>query len=312
MKNMKLAMAILTTAGLTASALALAGASAPAEIVGDAMIEHGETEGTKLPEKMRISAVTRDFLPFNQANGHADFEQYNTGARLGLVHPSLDEAGKPVLASSTGMKVSSPYRDAEGRPIYPGVYDSARGDALGVLTPVNDKAIHSESSFHQWYRDVPGVNTSKALEITLERVPGTNRYVFDSDVAEPWASRGGFFPWDKDGFGDYADTGHNYHFTTELDTEFVFEQGKGHIFTFTGDDDVWVFVDGQLVIDLSGVHGKVEQTVELDRLTWLEDGQVYDLKIFHAERHTWKSNFRIETTLRLRSVKLPNTYKPYD
>ncbi|MCA9292297.1 MAG: fibro-slime domain-containing protein [Phycisphaerales bacterium] len=313
MNDLKKAMAFITTAGLTISALALAAAtSSEAPTVGDVAIEQGQVEAGKLPGKMRIAAVTRDFQAYHLANGHPDFEQYNTGARLGLVNALLDQDGKPTLASSSGMKVSTPYRDADGRPIYPGVYDTARGDVLGVLSPVTDQAVTNEDSFRQWYRDVPGINTSKALEITLERVPGTNRYVFDSDVAEPWASRGGFFPWDKDGFGDYGSTGHNFHFTTELDTEFVFERDKGHVFTFTGDDDVWVFIDGQLVIDLSGVHGEVEQTVALDRLAWLEDGHVYTLKVFHAERHTTKSNFRIETTLRLRSVKLPNTYKPYD
>ncbi len=311
MKDMKMTLAILTATGLTASALALAGATEPA-VRETLSVNVGQAAPDTLPAKMRITAVTRDFKAFNQTNGHPDFEQYNTGLRSGLVNVALDDDGKPTMASSSGTKVSTPYRDADGRAIYPGVYDTSRGDTLGVLTPVSDKAIDSANSFRQWYRDVPGINTSKTLEITLERVPGTNRYVFDSDTAAPWNTRGGFFPWDSDGFGDYANTPHNFHFTTELDTEFVFESGKGHIFTFTGDDDVWVFIDNQLVIDLSGVHGKQEQTVELDRLSWLVDGQVYSLKIFHAERHVWASNFRIETTLRMRSVSLPTTYKPYD
>ena len=312
MKDMKLAMAILTATGLTASAIAIAGGDRNTGTGLSAIVVPQAGAFDDLPTSMTVQAVTRDFKAFNESGGHADFEQYNTGHRLGLAQPVLDEEGKPVLASSSGMHVRRDYKDQAGRPIYPGVYDGARGDRLGMLAPANDTVITNQTSFRQWYRDVPGVNTSKTLEITLERVPGTNRYVFDSDVAEPWKSRGGFFPWDKDGFGDYLNTGHNFHFTTELATEFVFERDKGHIFTFTGDDDVWVFIDGQLVIDLAGVHGKVEQTVELDRLAWLEDGKVYALKIFHAERHTWRSNFRIETTLRMRSANLPNTYKPYD
>ncbi|MCA3005347.1 MAG: fibro-slime family protein, partial [Phycisphaerales bacterium] len=47
------------------------------------------------------------------------------------------------------------------------------------------------------------------------------------------------------------------------------------------------------------------QTIDLDRLPWLTDGQTYELRVFHAERRTTQSNFRMETTLRLRAADLP-------
>jgi fibro-slime domain-containing protein len=56
----------------------------------------------------------------------------------------------------------------------------------------------------------------------------------------------------------------------------------------------------------------VSQTIELDRLDWLEDGRSYSLSFFFAERHTTQSNFRIETTLELRTVQLPPTAALYD
>jgi fibro-slime domain-containing protein len=54
------------------------------------------------------------------------------------------------------------------------------------------------------------------------------------------------------------------------------------------------------------------QSIELDRLGWLVDGQSYRLKIFHAERHRVDSNFRVDTNLRLKTVEQPAVSGMYD
>ena len=76
--------------------------------------------------------------------------------------------------------------------------------------------------------------------------------------------------------------------------------GAGQIFKFVGDDDVWVFINDQLVIDLGGVHAARTQYVDLSRLG-LVDGETYALDFFFAERHRAQSNFRIVTNLELES-----------
>ena len=83
------------------------------------------------------------------------------------------------------------------------------------------------------------------------------------------------------------------------------------MFTFRGDDDVFVYINGQLVIDLGGVHGAIEQVVELNRLN-LTDGETYDLKFFFAERHRTQSNFKITTNLQLQTVELPTVSCAFD
>jgi len=156
------------------------------------------------------------------------------------------------------------------------------------------------------------VNLSARLPITLVRQPGTDLYVFDDQQDERYASLGGFFPINGRLFGNSSGEDRNFHFTYEIDAEFVYHQGRGDVFTFRGDDDVWVFIDGRQVIDLGGVHSVSEQTINLDRLGWLQDGQTFSLKFFFAERHRSQSNFHIETTLQLRSVHLPPVSALFD
>lgn len=263
------------------------------------------------PDVLELVAIVRDVKAYHQSGGHPDFQRYCCDVRVGLVEDQLDEIGKPVLKSQAGSKIRSEYRDADGRPIYPGLYDPARGDQQGILEARWDRRIDSVESFHSWFRDVPGVNLSKTITLQLVREPGSNTYVFDSDVDPLYRQRGGYFPINGELFGDYAD-GKNFHFTTEVECEFQYDSSAGHVFKFTGDDDVWVFIDGHLVIDLGGVHPKKEQYLELDRLDWLVDGETYLLKVFHAERRTVQSNFRMETTLPLRSTVVPSITAAFD
>lgn len=265
------------------------------------------------PSAINVIAVIRDFKPWNNGSGHVDFERYgNSYIRYGLVQDALDADGKPEIKSLKGSDISTEYKDKSGKLINPAHYDKSKGDVAGKLSAKTDNQITSAESFKQWYRDVPGVNVSKQVTMTLNRVANTNKYVFDSSADAPYASKGGFFPIDQDLFGDQGSTGHNFGFTTEIETEFVYDAASKPIFKFTGDDDVWVFIDNKLVIDVGGLHPQKEQYLDLSRLSWLVDGHSYSLKVFHAERHTNASNFRIETTLKLKPVDPPATTALFD
>jgi fibro-slime domain-containing protein len=92
---------------------------------------------------------------------------------------------------------------------------------------------------------------------------------------------------------------HIYGFTLEFHTKFAYVKGAHQTFKFTGDDDVWVFVNDSLVIDLSGLHVALSDSVDLDRLPngFLQDGGTYMFDFFSAERHTSESNIRITTSI---------------
>lgn len=145
------------------------------------------------------------------------------------------------------------------------------------------------NSFSQWYLDVPDVNQSVLSTLTLKKGAG-GVYSYDNTS---------FFPLDGLGFGNYATTNHNFHFTSEVRYWFEYHAAKNATLTFNGDDDVWVFVNGKLTVDISGTHGRTEDkvtvnadTVDIDenKLS-LEEGKIYEIVVFQAERNTNASTY---------------------
>ncbi|GEM_PF-1842256 len=169
------------------------------------------------------------------------------------------------------------------------------GKPVFNASKVNGK-ITSAETFYQWYHDAPGVNQSMDFEIELTRDPHSSTdnpiYTIDFD---------NFFPIDDQLFGNQR-RNHNFHFTFEFHSQFVYRGPQE--FTFSGDDDVWIFINNQLALDLGGPHPELSGTINTGNLG-LETGQMYPLDFFFAERHTDKSHFRIHSGLLLEANANP-------
>lgn len=152
------------------------------------------------------------------------------------------------------------------------------------------------ANFAKWYVDSPGYNLSAPYSLIIpETSPGSGVFSYSNSA---------FFPIDGALYGNQA-RNHNYHFTMHLEGLTSFEATD--TFTFTGDDDLWIFIDGKLVMDLGGVHPAASSTINGAYLIGLGllENTTYDLDIFFAERHTTESNFNITTSFRVQSVPEP-------
>ena len=180
----------------------------------------------------------------------------------------------------TDRNIVLPDLGLDGRPVY--AYEG--GESSYTTT--------GKDNFNQWYKNIDDVNTAISQQLEMREIE-PQLWEYDSSS---------FFPIDGQGFGDEGNS-HNYHFTLETHLKFFYVEGGS--FSFRGDDDLWIFINGKLAIDLGGVHGAQGKTVNLDDYAeelGIEPGNSYSFDLFFAERHRTQSNFKFQTTFELQCL----------
>ena len=106
----------------------------------------------------------------------------------------------------------------------------------------------------------------------------------------------------------------NQHYCFESHAHFTYNRGQR--FSFRGDDDIWVYVDNKLAVDIGGTHLAAPGYVDLDNFDGLSGklvpGQQYDIDIFFCDRRTTMSNVRIKTNMYIRQKTAIDIKKTQD
>ena len=228
---------------------------------------------------------------------HIDFNGLTGSGVSGVVESDLGANGRPVYACPGNDCTQNPgYKYKDGSNTRPN--------------------FNGPDAFSEWF-DSTSPNVKEELStLTLSYQAGAGTYVFDATDS--------FYPLDGKGWvlaGDETLASgacqHNVSYTSE--THFWFEYQGGESFEFKGDDDLWVFINGKLALDLGGLHVSQDARLTLDADTdgagadtadgtadkfergvttnnvdlGLMPGGVYELIMFHAERNECGSNFKV-------------------
>jgi fibro-slime domain-containing protein len=226
-------------------------------------------------------------LPTAGASGST----WDAGSTAQTTDPSRCSTLKAIVRDFRGFGANKhpDFEISRNLGLTTGMVETALGADQKPVLAAGVSNVTSATTFRQWYTDVDRVNVRFEIDIPLTADPSDpKRFVYDNEE---------FFPIDGQGWGDDREP-HNQDFTTEIHLRFKHEAGQ--VFTFVGDDDLWLFINNKLAIDLGGVHDRQQGSVNLDdkaKDLGIEIGRSYPMDIFHAERHVSESHFRMETTI---------------
>lgn len=184
-----------------------------------------------------------------------DYNRYRGPADLstGIMQKKLGQDSYPIVDKDN--KESSSYlfstKEGTGKEFYSDANYLFKQDADGYYE------YDSTKNFAQFNK-----NTK---EFTVYKVPGSSKDPID---LQQGSKHGSFFPFNTLGDDKYwgipqiSEKSPDFHFGMTMSAKFIQPKdgkinGNNMVFEFSGDDDVWVYIDGVLVLAIGGIHNEV-------------------------------------------------------
>lgn len=213
--------------------------------------------------------------------GNEDYNKYRgpSDLSLGIMQKRLGEDSYPIV--DKGKKESSSYlfstKEGTGKEFYSDANYLFKQDADGYYE------YDSTKNFAQFNK-----NTK---EFTVYKVPGSSK---DPIGLQQGSKHGSFFPFNTLGDHKYwgipqiSEKSPDFHFGMTMSAKFIQPKdgkinGNNMVFEFSGDDDVWVYIDGVLVLDIGGIHNSVSGSIDFAEGTVKVGSNNYTLKNLFKE-----------------------------
>ena len=207
------------------------------------------------------------FLKFsNGRDGVSDYNKWTESANPypNIMKKTLGSDSYPALNIEKNCREnnSSSYLfstdSGKGKTVYPGANYLFKKDADGYYE------YDSAKNFAQF--------DEKTKNFTVYKVPGSSTNAISLQKDSGNKPHGSFFPFNTlsdsicDGIHEISGNSPDFHFGMTMSAKFIQPkdgkiQGNDMVFEFSGDDDVWVYIDGVLVLDIGGIHNAASGSI---------------------------------------------------